>query len=419
MPDGLRPVRRGSQAEPALIPENTLPARVERSSAVDEYRLNARLWLEKNIPEAWRPESESYKNPDFDEQRQFERRLYAEAGLAGWTWPTEYGGQGLTIIEHLVGNEEIGRLAPPESLNGIGKEMAGPILLAIGTSEQKRDFVPKILTMEHIWCQGFSETEAGSDLAAVHTVARPSGGDWIIDGSKIWTSMADRADYCLLLARTGEAEMKHASLTLFAVPMKTLGVTARPIRQINDRSGFCEVFFDNVRVPANAVIGEVNGGWTAASKVLQIERAMNRMYRASRFENELRHLVEACRRDEGLGRMFATERFQQRLAGYFAELENLRRLVRATVTRLAADEPIGATGSMIKLLWSEPHQRFLEAAQELLSYAAAPLDPFIRRAIARFDDLYLRGRAEGIMAGATAVQLDVIASRILRLPKAV
>lgn len=400
-----------------MIPEKNPGASVEFRLATDEYRLNARLWLEKNIPGPWRPESESFRSPDFDEQREFERKLYVEGGLAGWTWPREHGGQGLTLIEHLVGNEEIGRLAPPESLNGIGKEMVGPILLAIGTDEQKRELVPRILTMENIWCQGFSETEAGSDLAAVRTVARPDGEDWIVDGSKIWTSMADRADYCLLLARTGEAELKHASLTLFVVPMKTAGVTARPIRQINDRYGFCEIFFDGVRLPKTAVIGEVNAGWAAASKVLEIERAMNRMYRASRFENELRHLVEACRRDDGLARMFATERFQQRLAGYFADLENLRRLVRATVSKLANGEPIGATGSMIKLLWSEPHQRFLDVAQELLGYAASPLNPFVKRTIARFDDLYLRGRAEGIMAGATAVQLDVIASRILRLPK--
>ncbi len=295
--------------------------------------------------------------------------------------------------------------------------MAGPILLAIGTEEQKRLHLPSILSMKTLWCQGFSETEAGSDLASVRTRAVPDGKNWRIDGSKIWTTLAHRADYCLLLARSGEQGQKHGGLTLFAVPMKTPGITVRPIKQIAEMSGFCEVFFDGVRIAGDSVIGEVDAGWPAASKVLEIERAVNRMYRAARFENELRHLVEVCREDPGLRAKLRSDFYRQRLAAYFVDLEILRRLVRDTVTRLARGEPIGAVGSLIKLQWSEPHQRFLEAAYELMGFAHLRSAPRIARAIARFEELYLISRAEGIMAGATAIQLDIIAKRILRLPR--
>ena len=396
---------------------SSAPLSIGDENGQKAYRAAAHEWLEKNIPLAWRPENVGYTAPNFDEQRDFERRLYADGKLAGWTWPQAYGGQGQTMIEHLIGNEEIGRFSPPESVNGAGKEMVGPILLAIGTEEQKKRFLPRILSMEDIWCQGFSEPEAGSDLAAIRTRATEKDDGWCVDGSKIWTSAAQNADYCLLLARTGDRAQKHGSLTLFAVPLTVNGVTVKPIRQINGLSNFYEIFFDDVRIPAEAVIGEVNLGWPAATKVLEIERALNRMYRAARFENELRHLISVCRHDPALEAQIRTAAVYEPLANFFVDLEVLRRLVRSTVTKLVSGEAIGAVGSMIKLHWSEAHQRFLEVAHSLLGHASSPMQPAVARAVARFDDLYLRGRAESIMAGASAVQLDVIANRILRLPR--
>jgi alkylation response protein AidB-like acyl-CoA dehydrogenase len=376
------------------------------------YRSEIRVWLEENFPDHWRPEGNSYVSPLFAEQRDWERRLH-QAGFAGVTWPTIYGGQGLTMREYLVANEELGRVGIPDSVNGLGKDMIGPLILAIGSNAQKERFLPRILTMHDIWCQGFSEPEAGSDLASVKTTATPCGHGWRLNGQKVWISFAQHADWCLVLARTGDPSQKHASLA-----MGTPGITVRRIDQINGRANFCEVFFDDVLVPQDAVLGGVNEGWRAAGKVLEVERAINRMYRAALFENELKHLITACRSDASLRRLLDDNVYRQRIAGFYADIEVLRRLVRSTVNILAQGGEIGAVGSLIKLHWSESHQRLTGLAREMLAQAARPLSAAVARAIARFNELYLRSRAETIQAGASAIQLGVISSRILSLPKA-
>jgi alkylation response protein AidB-like acyl-CoA dehydrogenase len=381
------------------------------------YRAEVRAWLEENFPEQWRPEREGYVAPGFEAQRDWERGLH-QAGFAGFTWPAIYGGQGLTMREHLIANEELGRVGIADSVNGLGKDMIGPLILAIGRDDQKSRFLPRILSMQDIWCQGFSEPEAGSDLAAVKTTAVSADGGWRITGQKIWTSFAQIADWCLVLARTGDPERKHASLSLFTVPMHASGVTVRRIDQINGRANFCEVFLDDVFVPDDCVLGGVNQGWRAAGRVLEVERAINRMYRAALFENELRHLVAACRSDPCLRGLLDDAVYRQRIAAFYADIEVLRRLVRATVNVMVQGGEIGAVGSLIKLHWSESHQRLTALAREMLGQATRPLSAVVARAVARFNELYLRSRAETIQAGASAVQLGIIAGRILNLPKA-
>ncbi len=379
-------------------------------------KMRARNWLEKNFPPFWRPENLDYKAPLFEEQRDWERRLY-EAGFAGFSWPEKYGGQGLTIREHLLCYEEFGRIGVPDSVNGIGKDMIGAIILALGTEEQKTRFLPRILSMEDIWCQGFSEVEAGSDLAGVKTRAVRDSEDWVINGTKIWTSFAQHADWCLVLARTGDPAEKHASLSLFMVPMGARGVAVSQIDQIDGRANFCEVQLVNVRVADAMVLGGISEGWKAVGRVLGVERAINRMYRAAMFENELRHLAVACQSDPHLQILLADPFYRQRLAGCYEDVEILRRLVRSTVLSLLDGGEIGSIGSLIKLHWSETHQRIAGLAREMLAGASRPVSDIVDRAIKRFNILYLRSRAETVQAGASEVQLDVIAGRILHLPK--
>lgn len=375
-----------------------------------------RDWIAGNFPRTWMPDRADYAAPVFAEQIAWERSLY-EAGFAGFTWPRDYGGQGQTLVEQLVANEELGRVGLPDSLNGIGKDMIGPVILAVGTEAQKVRYLRNILTMRDIWCQGFSESEAGSDLAAVRTRATESGEGWIITGSKIWTSFAQHADLCLVLARTGDPALRHASLSMFIVPMDAPGITVRQIDQINGRANFCEVVFDDVRVDTDAVLGGVNQGWAGAGRVLEVERAINRMYRASLFENELRHLVAACRSDPRLSVLLDEPAYLDRLGACYSDIEVLRRLVRRTVLSLTRGGAINGEGSIIKLHWSEAHQRIAVLAREMLAQASRPLSTVTKRAIERFDELYLRSRAETIQAGASAVQLGIIAQRILKLPK--
>ncbi len=380
------------------------------------YRRAIRHWLESNLPPAWRSDAIDRVEPSLDEARAWEARMHA-AGLWGVTWPTQYGGHGLTLREHLVVNQEVGRLPMPESMNSIGKELAGPILMAVATEAQKRRFLPAILEMREIWCQGFSEPEAGSDLAGLRTRATHDGSVWRINGQKIWTSGAFRAQRCLLLARTGALEDRHRGLALFALRLDAPGVTVRQIKQITGEAEFCEVFFDNAPIEEADALGAPNEGWLAAVRVLEIERATNRMYRAWRFENELRHLVAACRADPALAPLPADPYFAQRLAAVRADIEVLKRYVERAVEELAAGGQIGARGSLMKLHWSEAHQRFVALAMELLGQASLPPPPVAAAAQRRFRRAYLRARAETIYAGTSQIQLGIIADRILRLPR--
>lgn len=383
----------------------------------DAYRAQVRDWLNANLPEGWRQDRATYRKPELADLIVWERNLY-RAGFAGMAWPQQYGGQGLTIREHLIVNQEIGRLAMPVSVNSLGKELVGPILLAVGSEEQRNHYIPRLLDMQDIWCQGFSEPQAGSDLARLRTRAERTDSGWIVNGQKIWTSLADRADYCMLLARTGAADDRRGALGLFILPMKAKGVTARPIRQMTEAEGFCEVFFDNVELEADALIGSADGGWPAAVQVLSVERATNRMYRGWRFENEFDHLVRTCAVDPALKPLLADTHYRNRLAASRIDLEIVKRYACDVVDRIAEGGDIGQYGSFMKLHWSEAHQRFCTLGMEMLAKAWASERPETINGRTRFEELYLQGRAETIYAGTSEIQLGIIADRILKLPRA-
>lgn len=375
------------------------------------FRASFRQWLETNLAPDWG--GPLYTGPEDDAanatlQRNWERKLYA-AGYQGLHWPKEYGGQGLSIIEHLIVQEELGRVSAPEGINTMGKELVGPILLKMGTEEQKRHYIPRILNIDDIWCQGFSEPDAGSDLAGLRTRAEADGnGGWILNGQKVWTSFAHQADMCILLARTDPEAPKHKGLTLFLVDVRSPGVTVRPLRQITGRTEFNEVFFDNVRVPAGRNLGAVNDGWNAAVGVLGFERATARLYRQARFLAEFRQLVESLtRRREKADNPY----FRHKTGALYSELQMLRLLNLKTASRIVNGKGIGAEASIIKLFWSELHQRIATFAADVFG------DGFVlgEAEAARFRFLYLHSRAETLLAGTSEIQRNIIAERMLQL----
>lgn len=386
------------------------------SAGRENYRSYAQKWLSDHLPLHMRADSLDYHAPTLEECRQWEFEMY-KAGLAGMTWPKEYGGHGLTLNEHLVVNKEIGALLMPESVSSIAKELAGPIIMTVGTEAQKQNFLPAILKMAHYWCQGFSEPDAGSDLARLRTRAIPEGDQWRINGQKIWTSGAAKAHYCLLLTRTGTIADKHRGMLMFAVPMNSPGIRVVPIKSIDGKESFAEVFFDNVLVPDHARLGAPDEGWNAAVRVLSIERATNRMYRAWRFESELGFLVRACRSDAKLSKLLNDGHYQRRIGEVLGEIDGLKGLVERTVTQLMQGKEIGALGSLTKLYWSECHQAFAGLAQSIIGQVTPASSLLAQRAQKEFTHAYLFSRAETIYAGTSEIQLDLIAQRILRLPK--
>ncbi|MEZ5729889.1 MAG: acyl-CoA dehydrogenase family protein [Burkholderiaceae bacterium] len=373
---------------------------------------NARRWLDENLPTAMRTDIVQSAAPTMDAFRDWERSMYA-AGLVGLTWPRCYGGRGQSLREHLAVSREIGLTPMQESVNSIGKELAGPIIMAVGSEDQKRQLLPAILDLREIWCQGFSEPNAGSDLASLRTRAERGTDGWRINGQKIWTSGASKSQRCLLLARTGKVEDRHRGLVLFAVSTSSPGVTVREIRSMDGRNSFCEVFFDDVLVADADMLGSPDEGWAAATRVLSIERATNRMHRAWRFQGELGHLVSACLSDPATRALVAT--YERRLAATAIDIELLKGHVETLVGSLVVGEALGPKGSFPKLFWSEAHQRFAELALEIVSQFPLRPSPALQAVKARMEDVYLKGRAETIFAGTTEVQLDIIAKRILKL----
>jgi alkylation response protein AidB-like acyl-CoA dehydrogenase len=379
------------------------------TSGQRRYRDGVRAWLAANLPDGWAgsmPAGRPTEEQERDLQLAWERRLHA-AGYSGIAWPKDYGGQGLTIVEHYLASVEMGRIAAPESANTIGRELVGPILLAVGTEEQKRHYIPRILKIEDTWCQGFSEPNAGSDLASLKTRAVHDGGDWVIDGQKIWTSYAHYASHCILLARTDPDAKPHKGITLFIVEMDGPGVEVRPIRHMNGLRHFNEVFFTGVRVPDHMRIGPVDGGWGVAVSVLGFERATTRLYRQARYMNELQALSGLCARD-GMA-----ELHEAKLGRIAAELEILRYHNTHFVSRIAAGEPIGEEASLLKLCWSRTHQDLSALSLDILGDG---IDADTTEA-ERFRQIYLTARGETIYAGSSQIQKNIIAERVLGLPR--
>ena len=381
-----------------------------------EFRDEFRAWLDTNVPAEWTGGG-STGSEDNDAYIQYlhdwQRKLY-EGGWAGISWPKEYGGRGATLMEQSIFQAELARANAPQLIGTIGLSLVGPTIIAMGTEEQKSGYLSKILSGEEIWCQGFSEPNAGSDLAAVGTKAARDGDDFIVNGQKIWTSFAQMADWCLLLVRTDSDAPKHKGITCLLTDMHSEGISVRPLRQMSGDSGFNEVFFSNVRVPAAQILGEVNKGWTTGIAALMNERANLGAGIQVVFKRNLEALIERSRTIERNGRPASEDPLvRQKLAQAYLELEILRLNTDRSLTSLSKTGIPGPEGSTQKLYWSEMNQRTQQAAQEILG-PYGQLKDFDN---GMWEYAYLRTRGNTIEAGTSEIQRNIIAERVLGLPK--
>jgi alkylation response protein AidB-like acyl-CoA dehydrogenase len=380
----------------------------------EQFRDELRAWLQANVPSPWTGNTrEEEKGPYFDYLRGWQHKVY-DAGWAGLSWPKEFGGRGARLIEQAIFQEEWARAEAPPLINVLGLSLIGPTIIAVGNEEQKRRFLPKILSADEIWCQGFSEPNAGSDVASLSTKATLEGDHLAINGQKIWTSLAQVADWILLLVRTDPNAPKHKGITALLVDMHSPGVTIRPLKQMTGDSSFNEVFFDNVRVPLSNVLGEINKGWHTAIATLMNERANLGSGIYILFKRSFDRLIALTRETERHGKPASQDpHIRQKLAQSYLELEIFRLTTMRSLSKMQNTSIPGPEGSILKLQWSELNQRMQQTAMEALGPHAQ---------LHGFDDgfwvfHYLRSRANTIEAGTSEIQRNIIAERVLGLPK--
>ncbi len=380
----------------------------------ERFRTELRAWLERNPPG---PEPEP-----MDEWvaygKRWQRMLY-DAGWCGVAWPKEYGGRGATLIEQIIFQEEMARAKTPLLINLAGLTMGGPVLIAHGTDEQKRRHLKTILAAEEIWCQGFSEPNAGSDLAALKTRAVLAGDDFIVTGQKVWTSFARYADWCMLLVRTDPDAPKHKGITFLLVDMHSPGVTVRPLKQISGDEDFNEVFFEDVRVPRHNVIGHVNGGWEIAITTLMHERATLTFSRQLQSRTALADMLAFARIWQRNGRRATADPIiRQQLAQALIDSAAIKYTAYRSLTKTLRGGVPGPEGSMEKLFWSEMYQRMLDTALTMQG-PYAQLVKGSRRVpdSGQWPHLMLYSRGRTIAAGSSEIQRNIIAERVLGLPR--
>ena len=383
-----------------------------RSSPQDEqFRRDIREWLAANLTgrfAALRDAGGPGREHEAHAERVAWNRHLADAGWTCLGWPPEHGGRGATLAQQVIFYEEYARSRAPARVGYLGEELLGPTLIAFGTPAQQRRFLEPIRTVQELWCQGYSEPGAGSDLAAVSTTGRLDGDRWVVSGQKIWTSLAVEADWCFVLARTEPGSKRGAGLSYLLVPMRQKGVTVRPIRQLTGTSEFNEVFFDDARTHASLVVGEPGDGWRVARATLAIERGVATLGQQVGFERELNRLVELARQTGASGDPV----IRNRLARAWIGLEAMR----AHALRTLAGGAGGTGPSELKLLWSRWHQELGELAMDV---QGAP-SMVARGAPYDLDDwqrLFLFSRADTIYGGSDEIQRTIIAERALGLPR--
>jgi alkylation response protein AidB-like acyl-CoA dehydrogenase len=373
------------------------------------FRAEVRSWLAENAPDGLEGLSSPaalrvLEDADVAAARAWSAQL-ADAGYAGLTWPAEFGGAGAPESHHAFYLEESARASAPQHLAVIGLGLVGPTIITHGTDEQKARFLAKILRADEIWCQGFSEPGAGSDLAGVRTRADAQDGGYRVNGQKIWSSFAQIADFCLLLARTDPGSERHAGLTMFLLDMSSPGVDVRPIREASGDAVFNEIFLADVEVPESAVLGGVGEGWRVAMTTLLHERATLGFALVGALEAQLGRVV-ALARERGV----ADARLRDLLAREAIELEALKLTVYRSLTEVERTGAPGPEGSVTKLRWSESNQRLTALGLELLGPEAPVADESMRYEL-------LRSRANSIEAGTSEVLRNIIAERVLGLPR--
>jgi len=386
------------------------------SAAEEAFRAEARAWLAANVPRERPARTDLKGRRTFD--LAWQRRLF-EAGWAGISWPKEYGGRGASLMEQLVWFEEYARAGAPEiTTTFVGLNHAGPTLIACGSEEQKAFHLPRILGGRVIWCQGFSEPNAGSDLASLQTRAAIDGDHLVVNGQKIWTSYGNIAEFQELLVRTNPAEPRHRGITWVICPMDAPGIDIRPITTLTGDHDFCEVFYDNVRIPLANVVGQINDGWRVAMATLSFERGtafLSEQVRLSRRIEDLAGLARTVSGPKGQRRAIDDDEIARRLARAAAEVDAMRAMSYRSISLAARTGMPGAEASMIRLFFSELVQRIDVLAMDVLGAAAVTAregEPAVRWATS-----YLTGLSQTIGGGTKDIQRNIIGERVLGLPR--
>ncbi len=383
------------------------------------YRKQVRAWLEQNLPTG--------EIKTLEQRLAWHRKLY-DAGYLGMGWPKEYGGWEARPMEQAIVADEMARANSPAPTNSLGIGIVGPTIVVHGTDAQKRRYLKKILTAEELWCQLYSEPNAGSDLAALRTSAEDQGDHFVVNGQKIWTSGGAIAGWGLLLARTNPSVPKHKGITCFLMNMRQPGVEVRPLKQITGSSEFSEVFMTNARVEKSDQIGALGEGWAIAQTTLGYERGGRALARITTYATQYHRLLEAARRLTRHGRpLLENPVVRQKLGRIWADLEVERYGALRVLTQLERGEHPGAGGSLTKLSYSEFEKRFMELAMEILGpygqLTEGQPEEFRLHIDTAVGDhgtwayAYLWSRAGTIYAGSSEIQKNVIGERILGLPK--
>lgn len=383
------------------------------------FREEASTWLRENLPDEERP-------PEGQEMREFDlawqRTLY-DGGWAGINWPVEYGGRGLTDIQQMIWYEEFAKANPPFTLNNsctfVGNLHGGPTIIVNGTEEQKATYLPQILKGEKVWCQGFSEPGAGSDLAGLNTKAVIDGDELVVTGQKTWTSYAHVADLQELLVRTDPNAPKHKGITWVVCDMNTPGIEVREIRTMSHVTDFCEVFYDEVRIPLENIVGGLNNGWRTAMSTLSFERGTAFMADQVELAATVERLIEEARNrtgPDGKKPAIADDELARRLATARAEVSALRAMTIAGISRTARAGVPGPEGSLVRLFHGELHQRVYQLSLDIIGADAFRLTPVDGDGV--WTGPYLQSFAYTIGGGTTDIQRNIIGERVLGLPRA-
>jgi alkylation response protein AidB-like acyl-CoA dehydrogenase len=394
----------------------------------EAFRARIRTFLAEQLPPGWQGIGAIADRAEADAFVGSWRATLAANGLLGVSWPTEYGGAGLSKVEQVIFVEEMARAGVPNMgyNDTFGVKMLGNTLLRWGTEEQKRWFLPRIISGQDRWCQGFSEPGSGSDLASLRTSAVLDGDHWVIDGQKLWTSRAREANWIFLLVRTDHDAPKHRGISLLLVPLEQPGVEVRPIRSLSGESEFNEVFFTGARTAADHIVGEVNGGWAVANSLLGLERGEEAATNPILFRAELDRLLAMARTN---GRA-ADPVIRQRLAEAYVRCEIMRFLgMKILAGVLSGDGSLGPEASIAKLYWSEYHKQVTALALDVLGAEAltvagrGPLrsfrtdDPGALNTTGSWIGTWYNATAGTIYAGTSQVQRNILAEGVLGLPR--
>jgi alkylation response protein AidB-like acyl-CoA dehydrogenase len=380
------------------------------------FRADLRAWLTEALPDGWATQPPTTQTFVLDEARAWSKKLY-DAGYVGLTWPKEYGGGGAPQTHQGIFLEETARIAAPSHLGGIGLGMAGPTIIAWGSDEQKKRYLAPLLSGEEVWCQGFSEPGSGSDMGAAKTRAVLDNDEWVVNGQKVWSSWAHIADWCILVVRTDPEAEKHRGLSFLLVDMHSPGVEVRPLKQITGDPEFNEIFFTDVRVPRDSMLGQPGEGWNVAMTTLLHERGTLGFALTASLEQVLNRLIQLAKLPGPDGAIPADDPVvRDQIAQFWVDLQGLRFTNYRSLTALQKSGVPGPEGSVAKLHWSETNQRLTAFAQALNGLTA------------QFDEQggvwdgfwtyqQLRSRGNTIEAGTSEILRNIIAERVVGLPK--